>query len=423
MQRRVFNCATIRVANTKDMSGTVAADEINGSLWTAKGSKLWRIACSIFLGFLTVAGLFVALAPMPAGADDDKDRHRGREDNDKGIRAEITAFQAQVASLQSTVSGLQTANTEQQNEINSLQTSNAKLQTQVSSLQTSNTTLQHQLANAKNVLALDPFVRVDPNPEIGVIGPNIIFSGANIHIVSGSGRTDDTGIHGTPTGLGNLIIGYNEDPGTYVDSSPFDNLPLSPLKSGDRGGSHNLVIGAANRFTQATYGGLVVGTANTVDGYGASVSGGAGNTARSYGASASGGFSNTAGSFFSSVSGGRYNVAALFFTSVSGGDSNTAGDGHYGVGASVSGGAGNTASGDYASVTGGSRNNAFDLFTSITGGTGNTAGSVVTFQGGLGASVLGGSGNNAGGRNSVVIGGQNITDNKDNSIAPQPPFP
>ena len=104
-------------------------------------------------------------------------------------------------------------------------------------------------------------------------------------------------------------------------------------------------------------------------------------------------------------------------------DSNTAGDGHYGVGASVSGGQGNLAGGDFASVSGGQSNNAFDDFTSITGGTGNTAGSVVTFQGGLGASVSGGSGNNAGGRNTVVIGGQNVTDNNDNSIAPKPPFP
>jgi hypothetical protein len=41
----------------------------------------------------------------------------------------------------------------------------------------------------------------------------------------------------------------------------------------------------------------------------------------------------------------------------------------------------------------------------------------------MGATVSGGTGNNAGGRNTVVIGGQNVTDNKNNSIAPQPPFP
>ena len=73
-----------------------------------------------------------------------------------------------------------------------------------------------------------------------------------------------------------MIIGYNEDPGEYVDNSPFDDLPLN---QGNRGGSHNLVIGAANRFTHAACGGLVVGTANTIEGYGASVIGGTSNNA------------------------------------------------------------------------------------------------------------------------------------------------
>jgi hypothetical protein len=64
-------------------------------------------------------------------------------------------------------------------------------------------------------------VSVDPNSEDGVNGPNIIFKGANIHIV-GSGTTND---NGNPTGLGNLIIGYDEDP-TSVGGNP--------LAAGDR---------------------------------------------------------------------------------------------------------------------------------------------------------------------------------------------
>jgi hypothetical protein len=40
----------------------------------------------------------------------------------------------------------------------------------------------------------------------GVVGPNIVFTGANIHIVDGSGSTDDNG--GALRGLGNLVIGY-----------------------------------------------------------------------------------------------------------------------------------------------------------------------------------------------------------------------
>jgi hypothetical protein len=86
MQERELNCATIEVANTTDMSGTATADAIDRSLRTGKGSKLWRIACSTFLGFLTVAGLFFAVTPLPVRADNDEDSGHGRKDNDKEIR-------------------------------------------------------------------------------------------------------------------------------------------------------------------------------------------------------------------------------------------------------------------------------------------------------------------------------------------------
>jgi len=140
----------------------------------------WRIVSSAILGYLMALGLFVALTPLPASADDDEDSRHGHEDNDKGIRAELAALQAQVT--------------------------------------------------------------------------------------SGSGRTDD---NGNPTGLGNLIIGYDEDPSTIT-------VPLSP---GDRGGSHNLVIGRFNRFTRAAFGGLVAGEVNSINNEGTSVSGGTFNIA------------------------------------------------------------------------------------------------------------------------------------------------
>ncbi len=58
-------------------------------------------------------------------------------------------------------------------------------------------------------------------------------------------------------------------------------VPLPPLEAGDRGGSHNLVIGRWNRFPSA-FGGFVAGEANTIVGAGTSVSGGAANTAGSF---------------------------------------------------------------------------------------------------------------------------------------------
>jgi hypothetical protein len=128
--------------------------------------------------------------------------------------------------------------------------------------------------------------------------------------------------------------------------------PSIPLKPGDRGGSHNLILGDRNRFTQAAFGGLVTGPFNTISNYGASVLSGVLNTASGFRASVSGGVQNTASGTDSVVLGGRSN----------------------------------TVSDQDASVTGG---------------------------------VL----NTAVGNASVVLGGVNVTDNNDNSVAPQPPFP
>src|SRR6202011_5720902 len=66
MQTREINCATIEVANNRDISGRATADEMNRGLRIGKGRKLWRIPC--------LAGLFVVLAPLHGHADDDKDR-------------------------------------------------------------------------------------------------------------------------------------------------------------------------------------------------------------------------------------------------------------------------------------------------------------------------------------------------------------
>ena len=199
------------------------------------------------------------------------------------------ALQAQINSLQTTVTSLQ-------NQVNSLQTTNTTLQSDV-------TALQNELTAARSVLALGPYVSVDPNVEIGVIGPNIVFSGANIHIVSGSGATDDNLSKGKSlTGLGNLIIGYNEDPAN--PALPLSGTPLGP---GDRGGSHNLVIGRGHTFTKAAFGGLVVGEVNKISNSGASILGGGNNTASGVASVVLGGIGNTASGVASSILGGTYN--------------------------------------------------------------------------------------------------------------------
>ena len=319
------------------------------------------------------------------------------------------------------------------------------LSAQVAALQQTVLTLQGEVNALQNVQALDPFVSVDPNPRAGVAGPHIIFSGANIHVVSGSGATND---NGTPRGLGNLIIGYDEDPAQVG----------SPLNPGDRGGSHNVVIGASHKFTQAAFGGLVAGARNTISNTAASVSGGLNNTASGETASVSGGFGNEASGNFASVSGGFGNEASGVLASVSGGLNNTASGGS----ASVSGGRDNEASGDNASVSGGFSNEASGVLASVSGGENNGAtGRVSSVSGGFGngargetasisgggnndatgvassvsggffntasgfsSSVSGGTNNTARGDVGVVIGGQNVVgDPFTGSIDPQPPFP
>jgi hypothetical protein len=338
-----LHCANFEVANNRDTSGRVTAERINRDSRDRTASIFKRVTGLIIPGSLIAASFLVTLAPMPARA----------EENKEGAHQEIEALEAKVESLQRNVSALQG---------------------QISALQS-----QLEMVQSNAALALGPFLVVDPNSELGVAGPQITFKGANIHIVSGSGSTND---NDNPTGLGNLIIGYDEPPGG--------------LTSTDRAGSHNLVIGRYNRFTQAACGGLVAGELNTINSKEASVTGGANNTASGLFATVSGGVSNIASGGQASVGGGVNNVASGSGASVSGGESNTAS----GSGASICGGMSNAASGPQATVS---------------GGDGNTAS-------GPQANVSGGVGNTASGSAAVVIGGQNVTDTDGGSIRPQPPF-
>src|SRR5262245_49915382 len=97
----------------------------------------------------------------------------------------------------------------------------------------------------------------------------IFITGANLHLVNGLDSTDCTDeqfepIPGCPNSLGNLIVGYNE-PRVGEDE---ENI---------RTGSHNVVVGQFHNFSR--FGGLVVGTSNTISGDFAAVSGGDQNTA------------------------------------------------------------------------------------------------------------------------------------------------
>jgi hypothetical protein len=229
-----------------------------------------------------------------------------RADNVKGptlaqLAQELAALKARVTTLEGTVSSLQTTVSAQAVQIGSLEAAVATLQTVQSDHQNK---LQY----------------------VTVAGTDMMITGANLHVRNGVGTTE------TSNGLGNLIVGYNENP-----------------NGASRTGSHNVVVGP--RHWYSSYGGLVVGFANAIDAPYASVSGGTENRATGYGSSVSGGFQNNAVWILASVSGGNNNTASARFSSVSGGAYNNA----TGEGASVSGGFQNTASGGAAAVSGGSQ--------------------------------------------------------------------
>jgi hypothetical protein len=274
-----------------------------------------------------VVGLMALMLSSPASA------HAGQLNT---LEAEVAALQGQVTALQGQNTALQTEVTALKNAINS--------------------------KDAQNAFALGQFVTVDTTDTInGLAGPHIIFTGANLHVRDGSGATDDNG--GALTGLGNLVIGY-------------DDAPASPA-AGYRSGVHNLVVGPHHAFS--SFGGFVAGDNNTVEGPDATVSGGN---------------NNTAGGFDSSVSGGKGNTAIQFGATVSGGFSNIAN----GITASVSGGANNQAAHEDASISGGEFNTASQIGASISGGNFNQA---TAFD----SSVSGGSHETASGQSSAVGGG------------------
>jgi hypothetical protein len=271
---------------------------------------------------------------------------------DYATPGQVQDFANAIATLQGLVATLQAQVTTLQGQQATTNSAIALLQSRLATVQSDVTTIQ-----TSNAQALNECVSVSHDTLNGLIGPHVLFTGCNVHIRSGSGRTDDfVGGGGTLTGLGNLIVGYNEEP---------EFLPR--LQPGDRAGSHNFVLGLGHRFLKS--GGLVAGLDNTVSGRYASVSAGFLNTASGDASSVSGGFSNTASEANSTVSGGSFNKASGNLSGVSGGVFNTAsGDNSF-----VSGGAQNTASGANSTVSGGRLNTASGDFSSVSGGERNTA--------------------------------------------------
>jgi septal ring factor EnvC (AmiA/AmiB activator) len=146
MQTKELGLATSKVADIRVISGRGTAEESTRDLQTEKTEKESQrpriVSLSVSWCFMA-AGLFVALAPMPARAADP-----------------IKVLEAQVAALQSQVNTQQGQITTLQSQVGTLQTSNTTLQSQV-------TTLQNQLTVAQPVLALGPLLSASiPTPSL-----------------------------------------------------------------------------------------------------------------------------------------------------------------------------------------------------------------------------------------------------------------
>jgi hypothetical protein len=147
----------------------------------------------------------------------------------------------------------------------------------------------------KKLLAVLPYIKF---VALGAGGkPTIQFSGANVQIVSGGGKTDET------NGEGNLIVGYDEG-------------------GGERTGSNNLVLGREQTYT--SYGALIGGNGNFDDGPYSSILGGELNEAEGESSTVVGGIFNRTADEDDAILGGEFNLAEGRFSSVSGGYKNKA---------------------------------------------------------------------------------------------------
>jgi hypothetical protein len=262
----------------------------------------------------------------------------------EGNPERLAALEQSVQTLQTQVQSLLGLQTQVQSlldlqpQIQSLLGLQAQIQSLLS-LEPQIQNLQTQIDALQGLLGLSQHLHVETGEINGLAGPHVVIEGANVHIRSGSGATRD---NGSLTGLGNLIVGYNE--------------PMVGAEPGYRGGSHNLVVGPEHLYSST--GGFVAGVGNGVAAESSSVLGGSDNLASGPSSSVAAGLSNTASGEYASVLGGEFNTAEAFGATVAGGSNNTASGGD----ASVAGGTNNTASGIFSVVGGGSSRSVTGMF-------------------------------------------------------------
>ena len=191
----------------------------------------------------------------------------------------VAKLQSQVNSQSKTIASLNSQLATATSNMATATSTIGALQTKVSADSTAITALK-----SSPVMALDPYVTVSAAAINGMVGPTVVLQGVNLQVRS-------TTSEGDTSGLGNLIVGWNDSPSTVP--TPF------------RTGSNNLVVGDVNNFT--SYGGFAAGLVSSVTAPYASVSGGSSNTASGYASSVSGGLGITASADVS-WAGGAYHT-------------------------------------------------------------------------------------------------------------------
>ncbi len=194
-----------------------------------------------------------------------REKLKDQRHNGGGVPGSVQNLESRVAALETKVANMASFDPETllqamqslQNQVTTLDGKVLTLDGKVTTLDGKTLMAETKMSDLekKMIPGLEKYVSVNTNDMNGVKGPHIVFRGVNVHVQSGADTTADT-----TSGLGNLIIGYNEAAPAQV-----------------RTGSHNLVGGSQNGFS--SYGGLVFGVGNKITGTYASVVGGENNTA------------------------------------------------------------------------------------------------------------------------------------------------
>jgi hypothetical protein len=190
--------------------------------------------------------------------------HREHHHNQGGMPGSLEALQTEVTSLKTDLVGMANNEASLLSQLDAANTQLSILAARLKVIETGGGGTSPALAE------LAKYVKVDPNPINGLKGPHVIFHDANVHVQSGSGTTAEAS---GPTGLGNLIVGYNE-------------MPV--MSGGSRVGSHNLIVGPSHTFTST--GGVVFGRDNLISGQYATNLGGVENSSKGPASSILGGF-------------------------------------------------------------------------------------------------------------------------------------